>query len=121
MKRNPTDERIRKRTDIRLLFRSSSVSVKGAKLFYRENNRSITRVLVTSGRGYGNAVARNYIKRVGRDIIRNNRQCFSPGYDVALVFYAGVYTYTDRVNQVIMLVKKHHDRFNYKRKLIYGS
>jgi len=106
MRKNHTSERIRNPKEIAQLFKSSSFSVKGARLFYRANNSDVSRILISPGRKYGNAVARNYIKRVARDIVRNYRCHFASGYDVALVFYSGSYTYKDRVSQVLMLLQK---------------
>ena len=106
MKKNRTDAKIRRRKDIQQLFASPAVSLRGLKLFYRKNNMDIARVLITPGKKYGNAVERNYIKRVGRDIVRSNTSRFTPGYDIALVFYPGPYAYADRVNQVLALLRR---------------
>jgi ribonuclease P protein component len=101
------EERIRRRGDIRNLFASSSfVSTKGLKLIYRDNHQDITRILVTPGRRYGNAVSRNRIKRIGREIFRLHKMQIVPGYDIACVFYPGSYTYDDRVNQMTELLSK---------------
>ncbi|MGI9257076.1 MAG: ribonuclease P protein component [Salinispira sp.] len=100
------DNKIRNKDDIRHLFTSRSVSVKGAKLFYREHSRDISRVLVTPGKKYGNAVERNYIKRVARSIVRDIFPQLRTGYDIALVFYSGTYTYMERYNQILMLFQK---------------
>lgn len=106
MRKSRISEKIRKQKDIQQLFKSTSVYVAGARLFYRANNSNFSRILVSPGKKYGNAVERNYIKRVARDIVRNNRPRFFSGYDVALVFYSGAYTYVERVNQVLMLLQK---------------
>lgn len=89
-----------------MLFASSSVSTRGLKIFFRETGQDITRILVSPGRKYGNAVERNYIKRVGKEIFRNQKAGIKPGYDVLFLFYPGSYTYNDRVNQVIKLLSK---------------
>lgn len=89
-----------------MLFASSSVSTRGLKIFFRENGQDITRILVTPGRKYGNAVQRNYIKRVGKEIFRAQKSRLKSGYDVLFLFYPGSYTYDDRVNQVIKLLSK---------------
>lgn len=108
MKKSLTrDERIRRRDDIKSLFASSYfVSARGLKLMYRENHRDMTRILVTPGRRFGNAVRRNYIKRIGREIFRGMKHNIRGGFDIAFVFYPGSYTYDDRVNQVTMLLSR---------------
>ena len=65
----------------------------------------ITRILVSPGRRYGNAVERNHIKRIGREIYRNHKFGIKPGYDIGFIFYPGSYTYDDRVNQILGLLK----------------
>jgi ribonuclease P protein component len=100
------DERVRRRGDIKLLFASSSVSTQGLKMMYRANHLDITRILVTPGRKYGNAVRRNQIKRIGREVFRQLKERIKPGYDIACIFYPGSYTYDDRVNQMTRLLSK---------------
>ncbi len=107
MRKNLTsDERIRRREDIKQLFASSWFKTSGSKLFYRKNDLNITRILIVPGRHYGNAVGRNYIKREGKEIFRNFKCEVKPGYDVAIVFYPGSYSYEDRVTQMTWLLDK---------------
>lgn len=75
-------------------------------MMYRENDQGITRILVTPGRKYGNAVRRNYIKRIGREVFRQLKSSIDHGYDIGFVFYPGSYSYDDRVNQMTKLLSK---------------
>ncbi len=108
MKRSLTKaERVNGRRDVRNLFFSPRRwSVHGCSLRVRSNGLDHSRLLVSPGRKFGNAVQRNYVKRVGREIFRNTKSELLPGYDLAFIFYSGDYTFQDRKNQVTALLMK---------------
>ena len=74
-------------------------------LFYRENGLGLNRFLVTTRRGYGNAVARNHARRTGREFYRTHKTVVAIGYDLAFAFYPGDFLQTDRYEQMIRVLR----------------
>ncbi len=108
MKRSLTrEERLKTREEISRVFTSSvKVTCSGAKLVVLKNNFNRNRIAVTLIRKYGNAVTRNRSKRILREIYRNLKFSIKPGYDMVVVLYPGTYTYNQRLEQFIYLLKK---------------
>lgn len=61
---------------------------------------------MSPGRKFGNAVQRNYVKRIAREYYRTHKECIDPGYDLAFIFYSGEYSFQDRCTQMEGLLKK---------------
>ena len=100
-------ERVRRRGDIRnLFFAAKRWSVSGAGLRCVRNGLPHSRLLVSPGKRFGNAVQRNYAKRVAREIFRSLKPEIEPGYDLAIIFYSGEYTFQDRQNQITALLDR---------------
>lgn len=98
-------ERVRKREEIRVLFTSARpLKVPGAMLRIARNGLGYSRLLASPGRRFGNSVQRNYIKRVSRELFRNLKPHIAPGFDLAIIFYSGEYTFQDRKNQLVALL-----------------
>ena len=108
MKRSLTrKERLKTREEISRVFTSSvRVTCSGAKLVVKKNEYIQNRIAVTLVRKYGNAVARNRAKRVLREIYRNLKFSIKTGYDMVIVLYPGKYTYNQRFEQFVYLLKK---------------
>src|SRR5690606_26356120 len=91
------------RPAIRSLF-GGSVRIRwsctGFSLRALPNGLESSRLLVSPARRYGTAVARNRIKRQGREIYRAMKYRILPGYDIAFIFFSGEYTFQDRQNQI---------------------
>jgi ribonuclease P protein component len=108
MKRNLTrDERIGKGSDFKRIFASAaSSSCRGAKIFFTQNEKGYNRLGVTLRRKYGNAVQRNYARRIMKDIYRNNKDAIKQGFDIILIIYPGEYSFRDREEQFRLLLRR---------------
>lgn len=100
-------ERLKKSSDIQNLFKNGCrVSTKGAKLFYLPNNSDVNRIAFTLPRGYGNAVERNYSKRLSREAYRYLKAFLNTGYDMILLIYPGNDSFPTRYAQIRILYQK---------------
>ncbi len=100
-------ERIKKTTEIQNLFKKGNkVSTHGAKLFFLPNNLSYNRIAFALPQGFGNAIQRNYSKRISKEAYRHLKQNLKSGYDMVLLVYKGESSFSIRYNQLISLAKK---------------
>ena len=101
-------ERLKSRTDFALVFEQADFksACRGAKLLARSNDLEISRFAVTMVRKFGNAVKRNYARRVLKEIYRNTKQDLPTGYDIIVVLYSGDYKYHDREQQFTKLIRR---------------
>jgi ribonuclease P protein component len=98
---------LRKKKEIKQLFLSSQqYSCRGMKMFLFQNSIESNRVLVTLVRGFGNAVERNYTRRVVKELFRLNRQQLQSGIDYGFLMYPGAYTFKDREQQLLSLLQR---------------
>ena len=84
--------------------------MQGAKLFLLKNDLPYNRICFTFSRGFGNAVARNRARRLGREAFRMIKPRLSGGYDLILLVYpessgSGI-TFSDRMKQLEFLFSK---------------
>ncbi len=101
------EEKIKNTSEIRNVFRKGKkVSTNGAKLFILPNDLSFNRIAFTFPRGFGNAVQRNYSKRLSREAYRHIKNNFKCGYDMVLLVYRGEESYSFRCEQICFLSKK---------------
>jgi ribonuclease P protein component len=103
MKRNLTkQEIIRKRHDIKTVFgQCKSSQVRGLRLLWLHNNLGFSRILMSPAKRYGNAVQRNYIRRIGKEVYRAIKEHIKQSYDLAFIFFPGSYSFQDRQLQMI--------------------
>lgn len=100
-------ERLKKKTDLGRVFSSKwKISVPGLKLCVDENGLNRNRIAVTLTRKYGNSVQRNRIKRIIKEIYRNNKSLLKSGYDLIFIIYPGNDSYTVREHQLMSLFRK---------------
>jgi ribonuclease P protein component len=103
----PREERLKKRDDIRMVFKKGRhVSCGGARLFYRANEKGLNRVAFTFARKFGNAVQRNRARRLGREAYRHLRGSIKSGIDMALLFYPEDIDFNGRYKQLKTLFSK---------------
>ncbi len=101
------EEKIKKSSEIRNLFKQGKkVSTNGAKLFVLPNDLSFNRIAFALPHGFGNAVQRNYSKRLSREAYRNLKCNIKSGYDMVLLVYKGDDFFSSRCNQICSLCKK---------------
>lgn len=90
-----------------MLFRNAErVSCSGAKLFFRAGPTASNRIAFTLVRKYGNAVERNYAKRLGREAYRQVKGDIRGGYDLLLLVYPGGDSLPNRMRQIRTLFSK---------------
>jgi ribonuclease P protein component len=84
----PRMERLKRREDVKAVFKKGvSVSCPGAKLFFLLKEGTERRIAFTFSRKFGNAVARNRARRLGREAYRHLRSGIRDGCDMALLVY----------------------------------
>ena len=99
--RFPRKERLKGRNEIREVFnRKKGVSCLGARLFTLRNGLSYNRIAFTFSRKYGNAVERNYSRRLSREVYRLLRNGLRKGYDLVLLVYPGNDAFSVRMEQL---------------------
>lgn len=100
-------ERVKRTEDIQNLFKKGSkTGVKGAKLFYISNSFDRNRVVFALPRGYGNAVERNFSKRLSREAYRLFKTHLNTGYDFLFLIYPGNDSFRTRCVQIRTLCQK---------------
>ena len=81
-------EHLKGRSEVREVFGNGrQFSCRGAKLFVLRNKLPHNRICFTFTRGYGNAVARNRARRLGREAYRLIQPRLSGGHDLILLVY----------------------------------
>lgn len=108
MKRNLTrNERIRTKSDFKNIFATSdSRSCRGAKILFLKNGRNYSRFGVTFQRNFGNAVQRNWSKRIFREIYRNSKNNIKDGFDILFILYRGNFVFSEREEQFFLLIDR---------------
>ena len=99
--RFPRKEKLKGRNEIRDVFsRRKAVSCSGAKLLTLRNGLSYSRIAFTFSRKFGNAVERNYSRRLSREVYRQLRNELVAGYDLVLLVYPGQDVFSVRMGQM---------------------
>jgi ribonuclease P protein component len=75
-------------------------------LFCLKNEQPLNRIVFTLSKKYGNAVQRNYARRLSRESYRLIRDRLCTGYDLVLLIYPGRDLLSLRAEQLNMLFSK---------------
>ena len=103
----PSRERLKKREEIREVFNSKkAVSCTGAKLLFRRNGLPFNRIAFTFPRKFGNAVERNYSRRISREVYRLLSDRPKAGYDLVLLVYNRLDSFSIRTSQLQKLFSR---------------
>jgi len=107
----PRKEKLKRRDEIREVFNQRKVvSCLGAKLFLLQNGLEYNRIAFTFSRKFGNAVERNFSRRLSREVYRLLRNELRKGYDLVFLVYPdripGKASFSDRMNQMRNLFSK---------------
>lgn len=100
-------ERLRSRVDFSSVFQNPDYrfSCRGARLVAKRNGLEFSRFAATLTKKYGNAVKRNYNRRILKEIYRKNKPGLQAGCDIVIVLYPGKYCYHDRKKQFFALIR----------------
>jgi ribonuclease P protein component len=80
-------ERIKKNDDFTIVFKQGKkYSSEKVAFFVLKNNLGFSRLGVAFVKDIKFAVRRNYLKRIAREIFRNNKNLFKQSYDVVVLF-----------------------------------
>ena len=75
-------ERIRKKREFEEIFGSAKkINLDGLRIYYTKNKMDVSRFTVVASRKVGNAVVRNRLKRVIREVYRRHKNIFGEGID----------------------------------------
>lgn len=101
-------ERLKSKADFTRVFNQPDfrAGCRGAKLVAKQNGLGYGRFAVTTVRKYGNAVERNYARRVLREIYRNAKQDLPIGLDIIIVLFTGEFGYHEREQQFKKLIRR---------------
>jgi len=102
-------EKLKGRNEIREVFsrrKGGGASCKGAKLLTLGNTLPYNRIAFTFSRKYGNAVQRNYSRRLSREVYRLLRNDLRTGYDMVLLVYPGQDVFSVRMGQMRELLSR---------------
>lgn len=73
-------ERIRKKSQfIRIFKNSKRIETKKLRIYFEKNKSNISKFTVVTGKKVGNAVIRNRIKRIIKEVYRKNKEFFGTG------------------------------------------
>jgi ribonuclease P protein component len=100
-------ERLSRSAEIQIVFRKGKkYSCNGAKLFVLPNGIENNRIVFTFPRGYGNAVERNFSRRLSREVFRLIKQYLVKGFDLTVLIFPGNDSFLIRKDQFKSLFKK---------------
>jgi ribonuclease P protein component len=101
------EERLKKKSDFDNVFVAGKrKGCSGARIVYRPNGLDYNRFAVCPVRKYGNSVKRNRVKRIFRELYRQNRNRIRTGFDIVLVVYPNKDTYRAREGQFNFLLSE---------------
>jgi len=103
----PKEERLCRSSLIQAVFRKGKkYSCNGAKLFVLANGLELKRIVFTFPRGYGNAVERNYSRRLSKEAYRSIKQHIIGGFDFTFLIFPGKVSFSERKEQILYLFRK---------------
>ncbi|MCY0875448.1 MAG: ribonuclease P protein component [Firmicutes bacterium] len=101
--------RLRRNKDFRVVFhRGQSVANRYFVLYVSKKENAVTRAGFSVSKKVGNAVVRNRIKRLLREVLRKQINQFGTGYDLIVIARKEAYglTYVDVERQVQQLLRR---------------
>lgn len=100
-------ERLRRSADIQRVFRKGKKYYgKGIKLFILPNELQTNRVVFTFPKNFGNAIERNYSRRLCREAYRITKHSILFGYDLAILVFPGNDSFPERKKHLEILFRK---------------
>ena len=82
----PKTNRITKNKEYRAIYQAGNKVVDSCMvLYFRPNQLDRVRLGISVSKKVGGAVARNRLKRLFREVFRQNKHRYSPGYDLVCV------------------------------------
>jgi len=103
----PKAERLRRSAAIQRVFRKGKKYYgERIKLFILQNEHKTNRVVFTFPKNYGNAVERNYSRRLCREVYRRYKRNLAFGYDMAILIFPGNDSFPERKKHLEILFRK---------------
>ena len=101
-------ERLKSKADFARVFNQPDYKsgCRGAKLVAKRNGLETGRFAVTTVRKFGNAVQRNYARRILKEIYRKSKQDLPTGFDIIVILFPGDYGYHEREQQFTKLFRR---------------
>ncbi|MDR4498457.1 MAG: ribonuclease P protein component [Candidatus Scalindua sp.] len=105
-------ERLRKRTEFQKVFHEGKVFSNDQIIVYALlNSTRISRLGITAGRKFGNAVKRNRLKRIFREAYRLNKHVLNRGVDIIILPRTGFTDLTlksieDKFKELLMQIDR---------------
>lgn len=101
------NDRLKRSSEIQNVFRKGKkYSCDGAKLFVLSNELGRKRIVFTFPRGYGNAVERNFSRRLSREAYRLIKKYVLDGFDLTVLIFPGQDSFKKRIEQITYLIRK---------------
>ncbi len=108
MKRSLTKKEIlSSKRDLDNLFKNGNIncSYKNLRIKAIKNGLDYNRIIVSPVRNYGNAIKRNRVRRIFKEIFRVNKFALCFGFDIAFIVYQGCDEYREREKQFFEILK----------------
>jgi len=110
------DDRLLKSGEFQAVYRTRARVGDGRLVVYaRPNDSGASRIGLSVGKRCGNAVRRNRIKRLLREVFRQARNDLAPGYDLVVVPLGRDYTLAEVDRRLRVLTPEAIRRANRKR------
>lgn len=106
MSKNLTKTEILGHAQLGKIFKAARFKNRSLGLYYCPNSVGFARFAVAISKKYGSAVARNYAKRVVREIYREHKHLVEPCYDIVFVVYPHQLVFSTTQSDMVDLMEK---------------
>ncbi|AEH44515.1 ribonuclease P protein component [Thermodesulfatator indicus DSM 15286] len=110
------DERLRRRREYERVYRQGKrLSLPYLRIILAPNQLGHSRLGLSVSKKVGNAVKRNYIKRILREVFRRNRDIFPLSHDIVIIPRAKILEIPqDKIKKDLVELFKKYEKNSYK-------